>query len=92
MPEILSTNLKSDLNRLFLEQSRASEDYYLFVSSIGPFDPSDSLFSKNELDNCFIFLKQEFELLKKEILPVLSSMLLSVQTIMTLETIEFINA
>lgn len=58
MPEILSTNLKSDLNRLFLEQSRASEDYYLFVSSIGPFDPSDSLFSKNEFLEKTLFGKK----------------------------------
>jgi hypothetical protein len=58
MPEILSTNLKSDLNRLFLEQSRASEDYYLFVSSIGPFDPSDSLFSKNEFLEKTLFAKK----------------------------------
>ena len=46
MPEILTTNFNSDTTRLFID-SLASDEYYLFVSSISTFDPDNTQFSKN---------------------------------------------
>ena len=58
MAEILSNSFKSDLNRLFVEDALANENYYVFVSAIESFDPADSPFSKNEFLEKTLFGKQ----------------------------------
>jgi len=58
MAEILSSSFKSDLNRLFVEDALANENYYVFVSTIESFDPVDSPFSKNEFLEKTLFGKQ----------------------------------
>lgn len=57
MPEILTTNFKSDTTRLFID-SLASDEYYLFVSSISDFDPDNTQFSKNEFLEKTLFGKR----------------------------------
>jgi len=57
MPEILTTKFKSDTTRLFIN-SLASDEYYLFVSAINEFDPSNSSFSKNEFLEKTLFGKK----------------------------------
>ena len=58
MAEILSTNFKSDINRLFVTDSVTNQDYYLFVSAISEFQPVDSIFSKNEFLEKTLFGKK----------------------------------
>jgi hypothetical protein len=57
MPEILTTSFKSDSTRLFID-SLASDAYYLVVSSIGTFDPADTLYSKNQFLEKILFGKR----------------------------------
>jgi hypothetical protein len=57
MPEILTTNFKSDTNRLFVDDI-LNTNYYLFVSSISTFDPEDSQFSQNEFLEKALFAKK----------------------------------
>lgn len=57
MPEILTTNFKSDSSRLFVD-SLATDQYYLFVSSIGEFVPENTQFSKNEFLEKTLFGKR----------------------------------
>ena len=57
MPEILTTNFKSDTTRLFID-SLASDEYYLFVSSISTFDPDNTQFSKNQFLEKTLFGKK----------------------------------
>ena len=45
MPEILTNNFKTDINRMFLADVKANEEYYMFVSTIGNFNPVDSAVS-----------------------------------------------
>jgi hypothetical protein len=60
MPEILTTNFKSDTTRLFID-SLASDEYYLFVSSISDFAPDNTQFSKNEFLEK-LYLVKEFSM------------------------------
>lgn len=57
MPEILTTNFKSDTTRIFID-SLSSDEYYLFVSSISTFDPNNTQFSKNEFLEKTLFGKK----------------------------------
>lgn len=57
MPEILSTSFKSDTTRRFID-SLSTDQYYLFVSSIGEFEPDDSQFSKNQFLEKTLFGKR----------------------------------
>jgi hypothetical protein len=57
MAEILTTNFKSDTNRLFVDDI-LNTNYYLFVSSISTFDPEDSQFSQNEFLEKTLFAKK----------------------------------
>lgn len=57
MPEILTTNFKSDTTRIFID-SLSSDEYYLFVSSISTFDPNNTQFSKNEFLEKTLFGKR----------------------------------
>ena len=57
MPEILTKNFNSDTTRTFIN-SLDTDEYYLFVSSINEFDPSDALFSKNEFLEKTLFGKR----------------------------------
>ena len=45
MAEILSNSFKTDVTRLFIDDL-ANNDYWLFVSGIDSFSPTDSLKSK----------------------------------------------
>jgi len=58
MAEVLSNSFKNDVTRLFLADVRDNQDYYLFVSSIGTFDPSDTHKSKNEFLEKTLFGKK----------------------------------
>ena len=58
MPEILSNSYKSDVNRLFVADAVANQEYYLFVSAISEFDPDDTLYSKNEFLEKTLFGKK----------------------------------
>ena len=58
MAEILTVNFKNDLNKLFITDAKANEDYYMFVSSIGTFDPVDSATSQNEFLENTLFGKR----------------------------------
>ncbi len=57
MAEILSTNFKNDLTRLFVDDLM-SNDYYLFVSSIDRITVSNSLFSSNQFLEKTLFGKK----------------------------------
>ena len=39
--EILTNNFKSDLNKLFVADVEANQNFYMFVSTIGNFNPVD---------------------------------------------------
>ena len=57
MPEILTTNFKSDSSRLFVD-SLSSDQYYLFVSSIDAFIPENTQVSKNSFLEKALFGKR----------------------------------
>ena len=57
MAEILTKSFNSDTTRLFID-SLATDEYYLFVSSIGEFSPKDALFSQNEFLEKTLFGKR----------------------------------
>lgn len=58
MSEILSTNFRSDVTRLFVDDATTNQDYYLFVSAISEFNPADSIFSKNQFLEKTLFGKK----------------------------------
>jgi len=57
MPEILTTNFKSDTTRRFID-SLATDEYYLFVSAISDFDPANSNYAKNQFLEKTLFGKK----------------------------------
>lgn len=57
MAEILSTNFKNDLTRLYVDDL-VSNDYYLFVSSIDRITVENSLFSTNQFLEKTLFGKK----------------------------------
>ena len=57
MPEILSNSFKTDITRLFIDDI-ANNNYFLYVSGIDSFDPSDSQKSKNEFLERTLFGKK----------------------------------
>lgn len=59
MPEILTTNFKSDTTRLFIEDIRSS-DYYIMVSGIERLDSENSRFAKNEFLEKVLFGKKVY--------------------------------
>ena len=58
MAEVLSNSFKTDITRLFLADVRDNQNYYLFVSSIDDFSPSDTTKSKNEFLEKTLFGKK----------------------------------
>jgi hypothetical protein len=58
MPEILSNNFNQDINKLFIADAKANDDYYMFVSSIGGITPADSASSQNEFLEKTLFAKR----------------------------------
>ena len=58
MAEILTNNFNSDLNRLFVLDTKNNQDYYMFVSTIGNFNPVDSAVSQNEFLENTLFGKK----------------------------------
>ena len=58
MPEILTNNFNQDVNKLFIADSKANEDFYMFVSSIGGITPADSATSQNEFLEKTLFAKK----------------------------------
>lgn len=56
--EILTNNFKSDLNKLFVSDTETNQDYYMFVSTIGNFNPVDSAVSQNEFLENTLFAKK----------------------------------
>jgi hypothetical protein len=57
MPEILTKSFNSDTTRSFID-TLVTDEYYLFVSSINEFSPSDTLFSKNQFLEKTLFGKK----------------------------------
>lgn len=57
MPDILTTSFKNDVTRLFVDDLM-NNDYYLFVSSINRFNPSNSIFSTNQFLEKTLFGKK----------------------------------
>lgn len=57
MPDILTTSFKNDVTRLFVDDL-LNNDYYLFVSSIDRFNPSNSIFSTNQFLEKTLFAKK----------------------------------
>ena len=58
MPEILTNNFNQDVNKLFIADAKANDDYYMFVSSIGGITPADSASSQNEFLEKTLFGKK----------------------------------
>ena len=58
MAEILTNNFKSDVNKIFIADAKANDDYYMFVSTIGTFNPVDSAYSQNEFLENTLFGKR----------------------------------
>lgn len=58
MPEILTNNFNQDVNKLFIADIKANDDYYMFVSSIGGISPVDSAVSQNEFLEKTLFAKK----------------------------------
>tara|TARA_E500000081_G_scaffold31483_1_gene35164 strand:+ start:1692 stop:3677 length:1986 start_codon:yes stop_codon:yes gene_type:complete len=58
MSEILTNNFNQDLNKLFIADAKANDDYYMFVSSIGGITPVDSATSQNEFLEKTLFAKK----------------------------------
>ena len=58
MPEILTNNFNQDINKLFIADAKANDDYYMFVSSIGGISPVDSASSQNEFLEKTLFGKK----------------------------------
>jgi len=58
MPEILTNNFNQDVNKLFIADAKANDDYYMFVSSIGGIEPIDSATSQNEFLEKTLFAKK----------------------------------
>ena len=58
MPEILANNFNQDINKLFIADAKANDDYYMFVSSIGGIEPVDSATSQNEFLEKTLFAKK----------------------------------
>ena len=58
MPEILTNNFNQDINKLFIADAKANDDYYMFVSSIGGIEPIDSATSQNEFLEKTLFAKK----------------------------------
>jgi len=58
MPEILTNNFKSDVNKLFIADAKLNDDYYMFVSTIGGMTPLDSATSQNEFLEKTLFGKR----------------------------------
>lgn len=58
MAEILTNNFKSDVNKIFIADAKANDNYYMFVSSIGTFNPVDSAVSQNEFLENTLFAKR----------------------------------
>jgi hypothetical protein len=58
MPEILTNNFNQDVNKLFIADAKANDDYYMFVSSIGGIEPVDSATSQNEFLEKTLFGKK----------------------------------
>lgn len=58
MPEILTNNFNQDVNKLFIADAKANDDYYMFVSSIGGISPVDSASSQNEFLEKTLFAKK----------------------------------
>ena len=56
--EILTNNFKSDLNKLFVADVEANQNFYMFVSTIGNFNPVDSAVSQNEFLENTLFGKK----------------------------------
>ena len=56
--EILTNNFKSDLNKLFVTDTEANQNYYMIVSTIGNFNPVDSAVSQNEFLENILFGKR----------------------------------
>jgi hypothetical protein len=59
MPEILTTDFKSDATRLFVEDI-LSNNYYMMVSGINRLDSENSQFSKNEFLEKVLFGKKVY--------------------------------
>lgn len=60
MPEILSNSFKTDVTRLFIDDL-VNNDYWLFVSGIDGFTPSDSVKSKRGFLERTLFAKKVIE-------------------------------
>lgn len=60
MAEILSNSFKTDVTRMFIDDL-ANNDYWLFVSGIDSFNPSDSLESKRGFLERTLFAKRVIE-------------------------------
>jgi hypothetical protein len=58
MAEILTNNFNQDVNKLFIADAKANDDYYMFVSSIGGITPLDSATSQNEFLEKTLFGKK----------------------------------
>ena len=58
MAEILTNNFNQDVNKLFIADAKANDDYYMFVSSIGGIEPVDSATSQNEFLEKTLFGKK----------------------------------
>ena len=56
--EILTNNFNSDINRMFVTDTVDNQDYYMFVSKIGTFNPVDSAVSQNEFLENTLFGKK----------------------------------
>ena len=56
--EILTNNFNSDINKMFVTDTVANQDYYMFVSKIGSFTPVDSAVSQNEFLENTLFGKK----------------------------------
>ena len=56
--EILTNNFNSDLNKLFVADAEANQSFYMFVSTIGNFNPVDSAVSQNEFLENTLFGKK----------------------------------
>ena len=58
MPEILTNNFNQDVNKLFIADAKANDNYYMVVSSIGGISPVDSASSQNEFLEKTLFAKK----------------------------------
>ena len=56
--EILTNNFNSDINRMFITDTVDNQNMYMFVSTIGTFNPVDSAVSQNEFLENTLFGKK----------------------------------